>query len=703
MPPEEKVPNDFPVPRGLVVGLLLAALLCSGWALTRGWHNSLRDAHEFRQLQTALTTFYFKKEGLKLAYETPVLGPPWSIPMEFPVYQAVVAKLSQAANLPLEESGRMVSIFFFYATLPAVWLLLRRRMPGPLDPLPAVAAMLLCPLYLFYSRVFMIESTALCFTAWFVVFLDRTLDRPLGWALPAAWVFGMLGALTKVTTFAAFWVACALLVLERIAARRRTGEPLARAAGRSLGVAVLAAALPLLAGVAWVVFSDHLKELNPFGSYLTSGSLRQFNLGTLAQRLSFEWWRSLGYITSHSVIALPGLAVLAVGLWASPPSYRRLALACLLCYPAGALLFANLYYVHDYYSYATTLFPAAALGIVSTGLLRSARVSRLAAGVLVIAALAGQVAAFRTSYYYFYDRENPPVPPEAAIIRAVTPPEEVFAGFGLDWNSLLPYYAERRAIMPFDSHVNDFAALDRSLAALGSRHVTTMLVARRHRDDHNFTDILIGKLGMCAKPIARTETMDIYVHRDRAAAAVQALGAKKDWSAELNLKPDDNFMVLKEIQDLAARPWLETLASFSPRPFQAKGMYPVNYLDDDDNPENLAKRRLLTQVPTEIHFRPPPGARTVSAATGMLPSAYTPPNNTPGMLVSVFEELPDGTRRRLFERLLMPLTEPKDRGDIAIDYAQEQQFTGVIVFAHYTVPSGSIAFGWGYWRHITIR
>ncbi len=697
MPSEEKARSDFPVPRGLFVGLLAAALLCSGWALTRGWHNSLRDAHEFRQLQTALTTFYFKKEGLKLAYETPVLGPPWSIPMEFPVYQAVVAKLSQAANLPLEESGRMVSIFFFYATLPAVWLLLRRRLPGPLDPLPAIAAMLVCPLYLFYSRVFMIESTALCLAAWFVVFFDRTLDRPLGWALPAAWILGALGALTKVTTFAAFWIACALLVLERIAARRRAGEPLVRATGGALGVAALAAALPLLAGIAWVVYSDQLKELNPYGHFITSGSLRPFNLGTLAQRLSFEWWRALGYITSHSVIALPGLAVLAVGLWASPPAYRRVALACLLCYPGGAVLFANLYYVHDYYSYATALFPAAALGVVSAGLLRSARVSRLTAGVLVIAALAGQVAAFRTSYYYFYDRENPPVPPEAAIIRAVTPPEEVFAGFGLDWNSLLPYYAERRAIMPFDSHANDFAALDRSLAGLGPRHVTTMLVARRHRDDRNFTDILIGKLGMCARPIARTETMDIYVRRDRAAAAVQALAARKNWSAELDLKPADNFVLLEETQDIAALPWLETLVNFSPRPFLAKGMYPVNYLDDP------AGRALLTQAPTEIHFRPPPGSRTISALGGMLPSAYTPPNNTPGVLIAVFELLPDGTRRPLFERLLMPVTEPRDRGDIAIDYTQEQPFTGIIVFAHYPVPSGNVSFSWSNWKRIVIR
>ncbi len=694
MPPEDPGRNDSPFFRWLLAGTLGAALLCSLWALTRGWHNSLRDAHEFRQLQTALTAFYFKKEGVKLAYETPVLGPPWSIPLEFPTYQAVVAKVSAATGLPLEQSGRLVSVLLFYATLPAVWRLLRRRLPGPLDPVPALAALLVCPIYLFYSRSFLIESTALCLTAWFVVFLDRTLEHPRGWTLLAAWAFGALAALTKVTTFAAAWIACAWLVLERVHVRRRAGGT---AAGRTAGVAVLAALVPLLAGVAWVVYSDHLKELNPFGHYITSGSLRPFNLGTMAQRFSAEWWRALGYITSHSVLAWPGLAVVALGLVFSPPVYRRLTLACLLAYPGGAFLFANLYYVHDYYSYASAGFLAVALGVASAGLCHHPRVPRALAALLLVAGLGGQVAAFLNSYYSFYEHENTPIPPETAIIRAVTPPEDVIAGFGFDWNSLLPYYSERRGIMPFDSHVNDFAALDRSLAALGPRHVATMLVARRHRDDRNFTDILIGKLGMAAKPIARTEVMDIYVRRDRAAAAVRALSTRQGWPAELNLKPADNAVVLTEQHDLTQVPWLDTLGAFEPRPFLSKGFFPVNYLDFEHG------RGLLTQTPTEVHFRPPAGARSVSAITGMLPSAYTPPNNTPGLLVAVFEEQPDGTRHPLFERLLMPVTETRDRGDIVIEYAQDQPFTGTLVFAHYPVPSGNVSFSWGYWKQVVLR
>ncbi|MEO6993192.1 MAG: hypothetical protein ABI273_06165, partial [Lacunisphaera sp.] len=209
--------------RRIIQILFILTLLVNLWALTRRWNASLRDGHEFRQYQTALTAYYFQKDGLRLDYETPVLGPPWSIPFEFPVYQAVVAKLSNLSGLPLEQAGRLTSILFFYATLPALWLLLRHRLTDPSERLLALTPVLLCPVLLFYSRTFMIESTALCLTVWFAVFFELIVSRVRAGNLLAVWLFGTLAALTKITTFAAFWIFLAVLVVERILARRRTG------------------------------------------------------------------------------------------------------------------------------------------------------------------------------------------------------------------------------------------------------------------------------------------------------------------------------------------------------------------------------------------------------------------------------------------------------------------------------------------------
>ncbi len=201
---------------------------------------------------------------------------------------------------------------------------------------------------------------------------------------------------------------------------------------------------------------------------------------------------------------------------------------------------------------------------------------------------------------------------------------------------------------------------------------------------------------MCAQPIARTELMDIYVRKDLSVAAVNAL-AQGHWNAEINLTPDPGVQRLEPAHDLTALDWLKPMPAIMPAPFLSRGPYPINHLDLDGG------RGLLTQAPTEIHFRPPPGSRTIVAISSMLPAAYTPPNNTPGVLISVFEEMPDGTRRPLFERQLTPVTEPRDRGDIAIDYTQEHPFTGTLVFAHLAVPSGNVSFSWGYWKRIVIR
>jgi hypothetical protein len=43
------------------------------------------ENHSFRQTQTALTAWWFVRDGFSFAYLTPVGGPPWSIPFEFPL------------------------------------------------------------------------------------------------------------------------------------------------------------------------------------------------------------------------------------------------------------------------------------------------------------------------------------------------------------------------------------------------------------------------------------------------------------------------------------------------------------------------------------------------------------------------------------------------------------------------------------------
>ena len=92
-----------------LAGVFLLMLGVAAWMLTRSWHASILDRYEFRQLQTALSIFWMQREGFHVDYLTPLFGPPWSIPLEFPTYQACVAGLSSLTGLPLEQTGRLVS------------------------------------------------------------------------------------------------------------------------------------------------------------------------------------------------------------------------------------------------------------------------------------------------------------------------------------------------------------------------------------------------------------------------------------------------------------------------------------------------------------------------------------------------------------------------------------------------------------------
>src|SRR5688572_368259 len=84
--------------------LLLAACFFASVHYSRqGWELPLTDHWRFRETQTALSARSILEQGFSLAYETPVLGAPWSIPFEFPTYQAITALVVKTAGLPLDQ------------------------------------------------------------------------------------------------------------------------------------------------------------------------------------------------------------------------------------------------------------------------------------------------------------------------------------------------------------------------------------------------------------------------------------------------------------------------------------------------------------------------------------------------------------------------------------------------------------------------
>jgi hypothetical protein len=149
--------------------ILLAAGVFAFWAFSAD--RPLFDHFGFRQNQTAMTAQWFDVKnpirGL-FFYETPEFGAPWMVPFEFPLYQGVVAILSHRSGFSLTTTGRLVSGLFFLAALIPLWFLVREMRLGLRFFFFSVVLLLFSPLYLYWSRTFMIESTAvfLAFPFW---------------------------------------------------------------------------------------------------------------------------------------------------------------------------------------------------------------------------------------------------------------------------------------------------------------------------------------------------------------------------------------------------------------------------------------------------------------------------------------------------------------------------------------------------------
>src|ERR1700733_12178228 len=102
----------------LALTILAAIALVFGIAvLGRRWNDPLLGMHSFRQTQTAITAYWILRGSPWFAYHTPVLGAPWSIPYEFPMYQLVVAAVVKLTGLQLDPAGRLVSYLFLLATI----------------------------------------------------------------------------------------------------------------------------------------------------------------------------------------------------------------------------------------------------------------------------------------------------------------------------------------------------------------------------------------------------------------------------------------------------------------------------------------------------------------------------------------------------------------------------------------------------------
>lgn len=405
------------------------------------------ERHGFRQTQTAITVQAFLDGGLDLfGYEMPVFGPPWKVPFEFPTFQATAYALART-GVPLDLACRVTALVWFY--LSAILLLaLARRFAGETTAITTLVFYVFSPFGILWSRACLIDFASVVFALGYVLAVASWAARPRLAALAAAVAAGALASLTKITTVAAVVPALALVAF---AALRRAWPGGAAARRSALASLAAMAAVPLAVGVAWVRWTDVLKEASPATQWLTSARQTRWTLGTLAQRLTFDDWAEI-FVRMNWII--PGLFWIAVAfgivaLWRTKGHARLALVAAFGGVFLPILVFFNLYAVHDYYLIAVMpgLALAAGAGMAEILTLRIPRRGWVFGVVFVVALATAEKPFIKYAGLSYEDTRRQPVVGLARLVEDVTPREGWVVVQGDDWSPRIPYLAHRRAFM----------------------------------------------------------------------------------------------------------------------------------------------------------------------------------------------------------------------------------------------------------------
>jgi len=685
-----------------MIGIFVALLLLHAGLVLTNLSSGLLVGLEFRQAQTAISAFFIQAENdFSLAYPTPVLGKPWSIPMEFPLYQWSTVWLSNATGWSLTISARVLSAMSFYAALPAFYRLLGWLGVTPRRRLMALAVVLSSPLYIFYSRAFLIEAMALAFAAWFLAaFLETMRSYEWRWLFLAV-LCGSAAALVKVTTFIVWCVpamAYGLWLLWREWRTNRRYEAMARTLGWGL-----AASLPVL-GVAWwwVSVSDGIKQLNAAGADLVSSRLTDYNFGLWADRFSLDIWSRLFRKWDGAVMPVWAAVAVLLLTWLLARSNRRPVIWALGLFMGAQLIFPQLYSIHDYYFYAAGIGVLVAVGCGLAGLLDS-RVPRPLVWAAWAALILINLNLYRTGYYQQQRLVGPGGTGLSDAIRRTSPKDSVLIVIGDDWNSMLPYYSERRALMIRRDLEHKWDYIDRALDDLRGEDVFALVTKGTQRGNHEFIARVRERFKLDpAVTFTHGDDTDVYVRRYYRNDVLRHMGTNEHpffHQVVMTGVPDapEGAPAVDAIDRLVTEEVARTFfANMDPKPVRFNFPFGPNRFELDG-------RQVVGVHPVStLWFKPPAGPRQITCEFGIIPSAYDQPNgHTDGAEFSIIERQRDGAEKTVFHRVLDPYAQAADRGtqEAKLSYTASE---GAELFFRTDFGAGG-SFDWCYWGRIKIQ
>lgn len=381
------------------------------------------------------------------AAEVPVLGPPWKLPFEFPLYQWCAAVFGRVVGLSELAASRITAAIFFVMVVVLCYEFVRRV----LDAAHALAVAMVLAFSSFglvYGSTILVDFSSLLFALAALGTALLVVAKPSRGGFVLLVVLSALAHLTKITTSVA-WLGIALpaaMYPWRSDWRRKT----------YVFAAVWLSVIPYLL---WNMWADSLKSGQPASAFLASNNLREWTFGTLAQRLDLlEWLRRYESFTPQLAGNTRVFTVLLL-LAITHPKGRRVLAVCVTVAIGTPLVFTNLYR-HEYYNIA--LLPAyvvvAVLGVsqivAMAGKVLSLDVHRartlLLAVVAVLTAWSWQGAGYgelATKWWYNPAGMNDAYVEAVLNVRENTPDDAVLIVPDVSWDPSFLFHADRRGLM----------------------------------------------------------------------------------------------------------------------------------------------------------------------------------------------------------------------------------------------------------------
>lgn len=675
----------------------LAALVIHFFCVTQNWGVGFMAGHEFRQAQTAIVSYYIDQQNnFSLLYETPILGKPWvSILLEVPIYEWSVVGVSRLFDIPHVIAARTVSLLCFYLMLPAWYLLMKRLGLSHPRRLFVLAFVLTCPVYIYYSRAFLMESMVLMCCAWFLLGFVRAMDeRKWSW-LAVTIVAGTGAALIKSITFAVWLLPAgaygAWLLWQDLWVRRdwrRTAQTILWGA---LSVGVALGALRW-----WINYTDPIKEAHASAYIFTSKNLSQGNwgLGNLLAGFAPSTW-SILLERWREALMNPWIvaSVLLAGL-AFFPTFRGRVLGLAAVFFLAQIIFPFAYAYQDYYYYACAIFLSGALACVMLGALDS-KLPRWVCGLLVAGTLGAQFGNYWQGYRSAQNVKSDGGFPYTAAIRDLAPKDSVIIVAGSDWAAMVPLYAQRKALMIRNGMQYDPAYLQRAFDELSDEDVFAFVNVADTRKNTELRNRIVTRFNLDDRPTFTYEHADVYCSRLYSNQVQRGILESRKYGG-LTVPPRTAESLPNEPFEISAGLARSSFGLVSPAPFRAYFQYGLTVTAIGETPI------LLAHVESRLWLRPPAQARQIVWEFGMVePSYVNEEARTDGMEFRITGETPDGNSRMIFSRVLDPAVQAADRG-VQHETITYRPVPGeVLKFS--SLPNISPNFDWGYWGKIEVK